>query len=551
MSTKLKILAREGALLMAVSVLAQGSIVAAQPAPPSSRIVAGEGIAVVRTQNGTVQGFEQDGISTFRGIPYASAERFRPAVKAEPWAETRQVLAYGNTCPQPINPDYQQRQAFLSDWVFWPQTENCLNLNVWTPAPDGGKRPVMVWLHGGGYSSGSSIELPYYDGANLSRKGDVVVVSVNHRLNILGHLDLSAYGEEHRASGNYGISDIVVALEWVRDNAEAFGGDPDNVTIFGQSGGGGKVTTLLSAPSAAGLFDKAIVMSGASASAQNRAADPTVSRRVAELVFRHAGLENGDIQGLRRLPYEQLAEAGALALREANQASTDGTNGPRAGWSPVHDGAFLPELPFDGGAPAFSANVPLLIGSALSEFQLANPQLTGRTQWTEAQAQDYARRTYGNRADAVVAAFRRAYPDLPISEVGAIDTGTRAGSVAVAALKAEQPAPVYNYLFAWRSPILDYGWSASHTTDVPFYFNNAARGVQATGGGPEVDRLTDIISEAWINFAHSGNPSTHRLPDWPAFTANNPATMIFDTRSRVGVGHDADLITLLSNPANR
>jgi para-nitrobenzyl esterase len=531
-----------GAALLIGGGLAHGPAVVAQSAQPSPQILAGEGIAMVQTDNGTVQGFVEDGISTFRGIPYATAERFLPAVKAAPWAGTKQVLAYGNVCPQPINPDYQQRQAFLSDWVFWPQTENCLNLNVWTPAADDKKRPVMVWLHGGGYSSGSSIELPYYDGANLSRKGDVIVVSVNHRLNILGHLDLSAYGEQYRSSGNVGISDIVTALEWVRDNAEAFGGDPDNVTIFGQSGGGGKVTTLLSAPAAAGMFDKAIIMSGASTSPANRAADQSRSRRVAELVFKHAGLENGDVEGLSRLPYEQLQAAGAKALQEANQLGAGG----RVGWGPVYDHAFLPALPFDGEAPAFSADVPLLIGSALSEFQLANPELTGRTKWSDAQAEEYARTTYRDSADAVIAAFRQAYPELPMSEIGAIDSGTRAGSLTVATLKAEQPAPVYNYLFAWRSPILDYGWSASHTVDVPFYFNNAALGVQATGGGPEVDRLTQIISEAWINFAHTGNPSTDSLPEWSAFKIDRPATMIFDTKPRLEVGHDAELIKLLS-----
>jgi para-nitrobenzyl esterase len=258
------------------------------------------------------------------------------------------------------------------------------------------------------------------------------------------------------------------------------------------------------------------------------------------------------VEGLRRLPETQLQEAGAKALQEANRPSTDRTTAlvGRAGWGPVHDGTFLPDRPFDGGAPPFSAQVPLLIGSALSEFQLSNPQLAGRTRWSEARAIEFAESTYGDRTDAVIAAFRRAYPELPPFEVGAIDTGTRAGSLAIAALKAAQPAPVYNYLFAWRSPILDYGWAAGHTVDIPFYFNNAALGVQATGGGPEVDQLTDVISEAWINFARTGNPSTSRLPEWPAFEADRPATMIFDTRSRVGIGHDADLIELLTLPVN-
>ena len=255
-------------------------------------------IAIASTQSGRVQGFVKSGIQTFRGVPYATAARFAPPTAPQSWDGVRPALSYGNICPQPVSAGLSEPQTFLSDWRFWPQSENCLNLNVWTPALDEQKRPVMVWFHGGGFFSGSSMELPVYDGENLSRMGDVVVVSVNHRLNILGFLDLSAYGEQYQSSGNAGLQDLVAALEWVRDNAAAFGGDPDNVTIFGQSGGGGKVSTLLGAPSAAGLFDKAIIMSGAMGGPEGRAGLQDLARRVTERTFVRAGLEPGDIAGL-------------------------------------------------------------------------------------------------------------------------------------------------------------------------------------------------------------------------------------------------------------
>ncbi len=518
--------------------------------PASPRIVMQSGVAVTQTNAGKVQGLVRNGIQTFRGIPYATATRFDSAVRSKPWHDTRLAISYGNICRQPIDPVFREPQAFVSDWKFWPASENCLNLNVWTPKLDGKKRPVMVWLHGGGFFSGSSIELPYYDGENLSRRGDVVVVSVNHRLNALGFMDLSGYGNQYRGSANAGMSDIVTGLQWVRDNAAAFGGDPDNVTIFGQSGGGGKVVTLLAAPSAKGLFHKAIVMSGVMGPPQARAIDQQTARRVAALTFKHAGLRDGDVDGLRALPYDQLSAAGNKALEEAGRVAGQGgpmlPGFPRIMWGPVHDRTFLPDRPFDGTAPAVSASIPLLIGSTLSEFQLINPALRGRAGWTDARAIEFARKNYGARADAVMATFRKAYPGLPLWEVGAIDPAGRNGALAVAAMKAAQPAPVYNYLFAWRSPVMDYAWSAGHTGDIAFYFDNAALGVQATGGGPQVDRLTGAISDAWIAFARTGNPGTRALPKWPVFSAAKPATMILDTRSRVAIGHDAALLDLLA-----
>lgn len=520
------------------------------PVSAQTILVAKSGVAEVNTDAGNVQGFVKNGIATFRGIPYAKAERFMPPKKVESWQQTHLALSYGNVCPQTINPNLREPQTFVADTQYWPASENCQNLNVWTQsASDNKKLPVMVWLHGGGFFSGSSMELPLYDGANLAKSGEVVVVSINHRLNVLGFLDLSAYDKEYKYSGNVGMLDIVAALQWVKNNIEQFGGDPDNVTIFGQSGGGAKVATLLTIPSAKGLFHKAIVQSGAPGGVMRTGSDNKLARRVAELTLEFAEISSEQIKQLRTLPYDDLISAASQAITAVSKEQKTGPGllgGPAISWGPVVDGDFLPTSPFESEAPTVSKGIPLMVGSTLSEFENINPQVAKRRDWSDDQVKQYLQQTRGKNADAIYAAYKKAYPELAPKDRLLVESMFRSGVLRTAEMKAKQGDPVYSYVFAWRSPVLDYAWAAGHSSELSFIFNNAELGIQSHGGGPVVESLHEQMSQAWSRFAHSGNPNHPGMPKWATFTEEKPATMIFDAEPDLRVGYDTELIKLLS-----
>ena len=329
--------------------------------------------STVQTVSGPVAGYIDDGVYIYKGIPYAKAARFMPAEDPDPWAEVRPSRAYGPTCPQDKRGGwYDDNQAFAMHWDDGFPDEDCLRVNIWTSGiKDGGKRPVMVWLHGGGFRAGSGQEQIGYDGTNLARDHGVVVVSLNHRLNVLGFLDLSAYGARYAHSGNVGMMDIVKALQWVRDNIAQFGGDPANVTIFGQSGGGGKVSTLMAMPSARGLFNKAIVQSGSI----TQLMEPKFSRRIGAKTVEALHLNPSRIAEIEKVPYEQLLEAynGAIAaVRE--EAQQDGAfpenilNAILFGQVPVVDGEIIPAQPASAEALALSKDIPVIIGTTYHEF---------------------------------------------------------------------------------------------------------------------------------------------------------------------------------------
>ena len=504
----------------------------------TSELLTSEETTVVQTATGKVAGYIEQGIYTYKGIPYAKAERFMDPQPVDSWEGVRSSRAYGPTAPQEARKGWASDElGFSFAWNDGFPGEDCLRANVWTPGiNDGKKRPVMVWLHGGGYATGSGQELPSYDGASLARKGDVVVVTVNHRLNVLGFLDLSSFGKEYAASGNAGLLDLVAALEWVRDNAAAFGGDASNVTIFGQSGGGGKVSTLLATPSAAGLFHKAIIQSGS----MLRTMEKQWSSKIGEAVV----AELGGIDAVLTAPYEQLLAAGTKAIAKVRpEAEANGFASFIFGWAPTVDGNYLPAQPFEPQAPEQSKDIPAMLGTTIHEFSMSTyvPQL--RTATKEA-AMEYLRATrFGDRTDEFAAIFEKTYPDYQPKDLFDTDITFRPSTIAQANVKvAQQGAPVYMYMFTWESPVMDGILRSTHCMEIPFVFNNADLHASMTGGGKEAVELADKMSQAWINFARTGDPNAVGLPQWPAYKPEEGAIMIFDNRCEVRYNHDKELM---------
>lgn len=499
---------------------------------------------LAQTTGGSVAGYIDNGIFTYKGIPYAKAERFMPPVPADKWEGVRSCRAYGPTCPQGKRMGwYSDEQAFSFNWNDGFPDEDCLRVNIWTPGiNDGKKRPVMVWLHGGGYSAGSGQELPSYDGRNLAEKGDVVVVTLNHRLNVLGFLDLSAYGEKYAHSGNSGLLDLVAALEWVQENIANFGGDASNVTIFGQSGGGGKVSTLLATPAAKGKFHKAIVQSGA----MLRTMDSRWSRRIGAAVVEELGITPCRIDEISKVPFEDLLAAGEKVIaRLKPEAEKQGFASFIFGWAPTVDGSVLPRQPFSPDAPEQSKDVPMMIGTTIHEFSLSTyvPQL--RT-IDKSAAIEYLKTKYGEKTEEFLRLFENTYPDYQPKDLIDTDFTFRPSAIEQAMIKARQGgAPVYTYMFAWESPVLDGILRSTHCMEIPFVFNNADIHASMTGGGKDALELAEKMSQAWINFARTGDPNTEDLPQWPVYNCSEGAAMIFNDDCEVRYNHDKELINFI------
>src|SRR5579863_124942 len=505
-----------------------------KPAPATGDTVrATDTNPVVETASGRIRGYVRNGIYAFKGVPYGAdtsgANRFMPPQKPASWADVRPCLYHGFVSPQgPRGGWHNNEESWLFSWDDGTQSEDCLNLNVWTPALDGGKRPVMVWLHGGGFSAGSATELPSYDGENLAHRG-VVLVSVTHRLNAFGHLNLAAFGEKYAVSGNAGMLDIVAALEWVRDHIERFGGDPGRVTIFGQSGGGGKVTTLLAMPAAKGLFHRAIVESGSLLTG----ATMESSNAVAEKLLKQLSLLPGDVDKLQQIPFDDLAKAAVEAGRMRPPASgvIDFRHlGPRIGWAPVAGNAALPTQPFDPVAPEMSALVPMVIGNTLNEF-INGINKPDAFKMTADELRKNAAGLWKDRADTVIATFRKSFPDANNFQLwSVIGTSTvRATALEQARRKAAQKAgAAYLYRFDWQTPVLEGRPMAFHCSELAFVFDNTARCENMTGNGVAARALAAKMSEAWIHFAASGDPNHPGIPRWAPFDAVTSGTMVFD-----------------------
>ena len=511
--------------------------------------------AIVATTAGKVRGFTRDGVFVFKGIPYADttagANRFLPPQPVKPWTGVRPALAWGAVSPHGPRAGWaHSEEQFLYQWDDGFEGEDMLNVNVWSPGVGSGKRPVLVWLHGGGYASGSDRELRPYDGERLAREHDVVLVSMNHRLNVLGFLDLSQIGgEKYAASGNAGMLDLVQSLQWVRDNISAFGGDPGNVTIFGQSGGGGKVTTLMGMPAAKGLFHKAVAISGSLFSIGT----PDGATKLAQGVLAELGIEKGQLEKLQSVPASQLVAAAFAAQQKVKPFAFPRLGGTTLdlGWQPLVDGKVLPASPFDPAAPALSADVPFLVGNTFHEFSpgIGNPQAHLMT-WDVLATQLQPR--LGAATSPVIAEYRRIFPAAKPLEIAGLAGADlfRRGAVLQAERKAAQGgAPAYLYWFGWKTPVLDGRPLAYHCQDLAMWFDNIDLAAQATGGGPVARSLAEKMSGALVAFARTGNPNHPGLPRWPAYSAKNPANMIFDEKVEVRTDPDREARKLIAESA--
>jgi para-nitrobenzyl esterase len=507
-------------------------LLAAVEARPWLRLQAAAGESVTATTSaGTVRGIVDEGINVFKGIPYgdttAGKNRFMPPKHPAPWKGTRDALAYGPTAPQTAGAvDVRGRAARAR---LPEESEDCLVLNVFTPALSGGRnRPVMVWLHGGGFSSGSG-STPILDGTSLARSGDAVVVTINHRLNVFGFTYLGeAAGSDFALSGSAGLLDIVAALQWVRDNIDRFGGDPNLVTIFGQSGGGRKVATLMAMPEAKGLFHRAIIESGAVL----RLTEREDAIRATHLLLDELGLGINRARDLQGVPMDRL-----LAANAAVNAKLPGREPGMTANSPTVDGKAIPNHPWDPVGPALSAGIPLLIGYARTEETLYDRPTPETLALDEAGLKARAAKRIGSDPGKVIEAFRKAHPaatpwDLWILIATDHPRGTY--SRELAKRKAVQGgAPAFAYRFDWETPEGGGHMRSPHTVEIPFVFNNIKIAGPLISKMPEAHALAGKVSAAWVSFARTGNPNTSGLPKWPGYSAASRDTMLFNNDSRV------------------
>ena len=491
-----------------------------------------EDYPVVQTTEGALRGYEWNGTCIFKGIKYADAERFMRPHRVAPWEGIRDAHSYGYVCP--LMQQDQPTGELMVSHMYWPMDENCQYLNIWTQGiNDDKKRPVMVWLHGGGFFAGSSIEQLAYEGENLSKAGDVVVVSLNHRLNVLGYLDLSCFGAEYEASANVGNLDLIAALEWVRDNIAAFGGDPDNVTIFGQSGGGTKVWTLMQMPEADGLFHKGIIESGVydlSSDIEGDNGKKLVLAMLAEL-----GLKEKDVDQLKTIPYSKLAEAYLKVAPGIAQ------KGGYVGNMPHKNQDYLGD-PRKYGFTEHAKTIPLMIGTVLGEFDF-RPAVSGKRSLSRAEVEEKVKEALGEEGIALIDQFREVYPDKAPLDLLSLDTIFRVPTIDFIKERVKTvESRTYSYQFTYEFPVYD-GKVAWHCSEIPFVFHNIDK-VPVCNRGRETEYLQENICNAWTSFARTGIPVVDGV-EWPACTAGDEAVMMFDNICEVKHNPDHKLVRKL------
>jgi para-nitrobenzyl esterase len=477
---------------------------------------------IVRIKSGLIKGIYQEGSIAFLGIPYAKVERFMPPLPVDSWDDVKICDHWGPQVMQ--NTEREMSEDEMSE-------KNSCVLNVWTTELKN-KKPVMLWIHGGGFDSGTSAWDP---GMALAKK-DVVVVSLNHRLNILGFLDLSTVSEKYKYSGNVGMLDIVAALKWIRDNIAQFGGDPDNVTIFGESGGGGKVGTLLCMPPAHGLFHKAIILSGTILNVNNK----SMSEELGKAVLKELGINKDNIDKINTISYKDLYKAGQNAMASSIGTRTPGT--PMMwGFGPTPDGEILLNQPFQPGFSDISSKIPLIIGTTYNELQ----RLAYNNPMTLEDAKKQLKNTFENETDSYIEAFAQAYPDYIPQDLVSIDWLFRPKTIITADfIGGKRIANTYMYMFMWKSPISK---GSVHGAELKFCFNRLYHQHNDVPSPTEEDfKLADIMSSAWAKFAHTGDPNINELPTWKPYTAQNGEIMIFDYNCRIRNNPDRKLEEIIN-----
>lgn len=496
---------------------------AATSVEDEQQVFIGDDIAIAQTQYGKVQGYMSRDVYTFLGVRYGAstegANRFMPPQEPEPWEGVMPALVYGYCAPQ-NDPNYANNAGVWRDhWNYSNLSEDCLFLNVWTKGlADGKKRPVMVWFHGGGYAAGNGIEQDGYHGENLARYGDIVFVSVNHRLNAFGFTDFSGVDAKYEDSGNAGTLDMVAALKWVNKNIANFGGDPNNVTIMGQSGGGAKVCTLVAMPETKGLVHKGVALSGNA----NNALAQSYSRELGKYIVKTS---KKTVEQLQQMPWRDYLALANAAAQEFNK--TQNMQGMRGGFAPVADGKHIPAEGYFDDPNAPSAQVPMIYCSTMAEFSPAMYDKSLEELDNEGLVK-YLEQRYPGKAAAVVAAYQKAFPEANAGDIIGMATSPRTGIIKNIGIKAKQGAPVYLAWFGFNPPTFNGRARAFHCIDICFWFRNTDRMVTHSGGGKRPRELSNKMSEALLAFMRTGNPNCDAMPEWPAYNETDKPTMILN-----------------------